>query len=562
MMTKLRYFDSTSRLVLVVDDEFVNREILGNIVKREYGVIYAEDGEEAYEMIQENSSKLSAVLMDLNMPKMNGFELLRLIKNDDKLSQIPVIVLTSDESAEVESLNAGASDFIKKPYNMPEVILTRIRRIVELHEGKSIIESAEKDELTGLYNRNFFYEYCEQIERFNPEIVSDAVVLNIEHFHLVNEMYGREFGDKVLKIIADTIKDFIGDEIGIGCRHEGDIFYICCPHTDSYAGLLESILKNVESMTHTSRIRMRVGVYENVRHGMNMERRFSRAKLACNTLRDNFSKSIAYYDDKLREDRMYSERLINDMKEGLEKKQFKVYFQPKYKILEKKPVLASAEALIRWDHPEFGMISPGTFIPLFETNGLIQKLDYYVWQQSGATIKKWKEKFGVKVPVSVNVSRIDIYDPELENKFLGIIRDNDLTPEDMLLEITESAYSEDSEQLISVIGNLQKIGFKVEMDDFGSGYSSLNMLMELPVDVLKLDMKFVRNMLEGEKNLKLVELIMDIAGYLSVPVIAEGVETEAQCQKLRELGCAYVQGYYFSKPVPPEEFEIFIEENK
>ncbi|MBO5551586.1 MAG: EAL domain-containing protein, partial [Lachnospiraceae bacterium] len=162
------------------------------------------------------------------------------------------------------------------------------------------------------------------------------------------------------------------------------------------------------------------------------------------------------------------------------------------------------------------------------------------------------------IPVSVNVSRIDIYDPRIEEIIDGLVHEYGLTPAELHLEITESAYSENAEQLIQVVENFRKKGYLIEMDDFGAGYSSLNMLANLPIDVLKLDMKFIQDIHTDEKCLRMVQLIMDIARFLDVPVVAEGVEVEEQCRLLKEMGCELIQGYYFSKPVPAEEFEKFI----
>ncbi len=204
------------------------------------------------------------------------------------------------------------------------------------------------------------------------------------------------------------------------------------------------------------------------------------------------------------------------------------------------------------------MISPGDFIPLFESNGLIQRLDNYVWEEAAHQIRRWKEKYGRVIPVSVNVSRIDIYDPELENKLMKLVEINDLTTKDLLLEITESAYADNADVLTDVVNNLRNKGFKIEMDDFGSGYSSLNMLTTLTVDVIKIDMKFIKNMRRDDKSLRMVKLIIDIARFLEVPTVAEGVEDEVQLSALKKMGCDLIQGFYFSRPVPPEEFEQFI----
>jgi EAL domain-containing protein (putative c-di-GMP-specific phosphodiesterase class I) len=204
------------------------------------------------------------------------------------------------------------------------------------------------------------------------------------------------------------------------------------------------------------------------------------------------------------------------------------------------------------------MISPGDFIPLFESNGLIRKIDNYVWNKTAEQIRYWKDKFGFSLPVSVNVSRIDIFDPYLLNKLGKILEDNSLSEEDLMLEITESAYSENADTLTEVTENLRASGFMIEMDDFGSGYSSLNMITTIPIDVLKLDMKFIRNMENDDRSMKLVELIIDIARFLDVTVVAEGVETKSQFDLLKCMGCQVIQGYYFSKTVPADEFEAFI----
>ncbi|MCR4611135.1 MAG: EAL domain-containing protein, partial [Lachnospiraceae bacterium] len=267
---------------------------------------------------------------------------------------------------------------------------------------------------------------------------------------------------------------------------------------------------------------------------------------------------IGLYDKKLHDKQIYNERLVSDFEDAIKNNDFMVYYQPKYSVLHGEPMLSSAEALVRWKHPELGMISPGDFIPLFESNGLIQKLDQFVWKSAASQIKEWKDKFGLTIPISVNVSRIDIYNPELEEVLAAIVETNGLKTNELFLEITESAYADDASRLIEVVNNLRERGFEIEMDDFGTGYSSLNMLTAIPIDALKMDMSFVRNMLEDDMSLKLVQLIIDIASFLDVPVIAEGVETKEQLDTLIDLNCDLIQGYYFSKPVPANEFEEFI----
>ena len=550
------------RRVLIVDDEEINREILGNILSEAYDVTYAADGQRALEILGEKNANFSLIMLDLLMPVMDGFTVLSKLQEDETLKRLPVIVMTSEKSAEVKSIKQGAYDFIKKPYDMPEVILARCERIIELNEDKSIIRAAEKDDLTGLYVREFFFEYVRRFEQITTAQKMDAVVLNIDHFHVINEIYGREVGDQVLRSTASTLTEMFRNETFIGSRPDADSFYLYMNHRDSYDNVFDGLQEELARLTQLPKIRFRIGVCQDFDNTLPAENRFDHAKRACDKIRGDYTKQISYFNKEDNDRELYGERLINDMEDAIRNRDFVVYYQPKFNIQAKEPRLRSAEALIRWNHPDLGMVSPGAFIPLFESNGLIQKLDRYVWDEATRQICKWKEKYGIVIPVSVNVSRVDVYDPELENRLAGLVRDNGLNPEELMLEITESAYSDNAKGLIEVVNHLRDRGFKIEMDDFGSGYSSLNMLTSIPIDVLKLDMKFVRNMNRDQKSLKLVELIIDIAKFLGVPLVAEGVEDELQYQTLKKMGCDVIQGYYFSKPIPPQEFERFIEEEK
>jgi len=547
------------RLILVVDDEEINRSLMGAILENDYEVIYACDGDQAMELIHANRDMLSLVLLDLMMPVMPGMEVLRLMKADSKLQHIPVIVLTADQNAEIDSLAMGAVDFIPKPYPQPGIILARILRTIELSEDRDIIQSTERDPLTGLYNKEYFYRYAEQYDQHHKETEMDAIVIDINHFHMINERFGNTYGDEVLCRIAERLREMVHDDDGTVCRLEADTFMIYCPHGKDFQAILDNAsvtMTDEESMGN--RVRLRLGAYENVDKSLDMERRFDRAKMAADNVRNSFTKTIGIYDNALHERELYAEQLIEDFPRAIAEHQFTVFYQPKFDVRQEIPSLSSAEALVRWKHPTLGMISPGVFIPLFEDNGLIRTLDNYVWNMAAAQLKDWKDRLGFIVPVSVNVSRIDMYDPELLTNFKALLDNNGIDTSEFLLEITESAYTQDSEQIIDTVNRLRKMGFQIEMDDFGTGYSSLNMISTLPIDALKLDMQFVRNAFRQKQDTRMLEVIIDIAGHLGVPVIAEGVETEEQMNVLKRLGCDIVQGYYFSKPVPSEEFEPFL----
>lgn len=557
-MGDFNYPGKLKRSVLIVDDEEINRMILGNILEENYEIFYAENGARALEILTERKVRFSLILMDLLMPVMDGFTLLGRIKQDDAMMNIPVIVMTSEKPAEVQSIKLGADDFIAKPYDMPEVILARCERIIGLYETRSVMRSAERDALTNLYTREFFKEYVRQIDGNKSIAEMDAIVLNIEHFHTVNELFGRHVGDEVLRKIADMLASIFDGSIWIGCRPNADYFYLYAEHRESYEDVFLGLQQELAQFSQIPRIRIRAGIFQNVDKLSTVEERFDHAKLACDRIRGDYTKNVSFYSKELNDIDLYHERLINDMDAAMKNKDLIVYYQPKYDVTTETPRLRSAEALIRWKHSELGMISPGDFIPLFESNGLIQKLDHYVWKEAASQIKKWREAYGKTVPVSVNVSRVDIYDTGLEKRLLDLVEENQLSPNELMLEITESAYADDAKGLTEAVEKLRERGFKIEMDDFGSGYSSLNMLTTIPIDVLKMDMKFIRNMNRDEKSRKLVELVVEIAEFLGVPLVAEGVEEAQQVETLRKMGCSIIQGYFFSKPVPPEEFEKFI----
>ena len=562
MLSNRKYKRDLRRTILIVDDEQINREILGLITGDVYDVLYAENGQQALDIIRENSATLSLVLLDLMMPVMDGFTLLKTMKEDDSISHIPSIVLTSEKDLEVQSLKLGASDFISKPFNMPEVIMARIQRAIELSEDTHIIQVAERDHVTKLYNMEFFYEYAHEIDLHHPDWDMDAIVVNINHFRLVNEIHGRSYGDKVLEAVADRIRELLEDVEGIAGRAEADNFYLYLRHQDDFENHLHSMGDRVRHELEKTSIWLRMGIFDYENDPEPLEKRFENALSACNTLRNKYNKYVAYYNRKLHEDELLAEKLLSSMERALEAKQFTLCYQGKYSIQGGPPRLSSAEALVRWIHPEMGFLSPGIFIPLFEANGLIQKLDRYIFREVARQIREWKDELGWYVPVSVNVSRLDIFESDLCDFFKSLIAEYRLEPTDILLEITESAYTEDSEQLVATIDELRAAGFKIEMDDFGSGYSSLNMLAMLPIDYLKLDIRFLQNIGDSRKKIMMIKLMLDIAKHLEVPVVAEGVETEDQYVMLRDLGCDVIQGYYFARPVKPAEFEVLLKEGK
>ncbi len=428
----------------------------------------------------------------------------------------------------------------------------RLKAISE--ERQRVISETERDALTGLYSKSYFRVYAERLHPDASDVPMDAVSLDIARFHSVNALHGREFGDHVLKALADEIKRFAGEEKGIACRTDADHFSLYCPHRDDWQGPMDRFQAHMDRLFPSAHIHLHMGV-KPWRAGVDLATMFECSRMACNKRRGKYQSQVVFFDEDMRSREAHEQRLLNDLKRAIRDHELVVYYQPKYDIQTDPPRLHSAEALVRWRHPELGMVSPGEFIPLFEKTGRISQVDEYVWKEAARQVGEWRDRLGKSLPVSVNLSRVDLFNPDLIDTLNKIRAQHGLNPGDFKLEVTESAYTDDPKQLIQVIKYLQCEGYVIEMDDFGSGYSSLNMLSAMPIDLLKMDIGFIRNIERSEKDLHLVRVVVNIARYMNVPVVAEGVETKHQLDLLKQTGCNLVQGYYFSRPLPPEEFE-------
>ncbi len=544
------------RYILIADDEYINQEILKEILSSQYEALIANNGLEVMRTLEESTKPISLILLDLNMPLMDGFSVIKRIKKSDIYKDIPIIVITGDKNSELEALTLGAVDFITKPF-VNEIIMARVNRSIELSEKRIIVSTAERDELTGCYNKPVFMEYAERLDKYGNGEAKDMIVLNISHFHLYNELYGKEEGDKALIYISNILKDIALVNDGIVSRIQDDYFALYVNHLEDYDKVIDYIHKELKEKYNASNIQVRLGIYHSNKKDESIEDIIDRAKMVCDEIRGVNKKYYNIYSEDYQKNQLFKERLNHDFEKAIENHEFSVYFQPKISIQGDSYTLSSAEALVRWIHPELGFISPGMFIPLFEENGNIKILDQYVWREAAKQMREWYLKYNIMLPVSINVSRIDMFDPKVVDIITSIAKENEIEPKNLYLEITESGYNNETNQIIGIIDELRNRGFKIEIDDFGSGYSSLNTLATLSFDVLKLDMKFVKDMFKNDKTLKMVGIVSDIAKYLNVKLIAEGVEEKNQLDKLKELKYDIIQGYYFSKPVSSVEFEEF-----
>lgn len=540
--------------ILIVDDNEINREMLGAILADDYTILKAENGREALDILESNKENISLILLDVMMPVMDGYSFLDIVKTDPVLSLIPIIVATQSDSeeSEINALEHGATDFVSKPYH-PQIIRHRVASLINLRETAAMVNQFKLDCLTGLYTKEFFYRTVKERLEKEPDKEFTLLCCNIENFRLYNDTFGRRAGDKLLKEAAEIFRKRVS-EGSVCCRYTADRF-LCL--TDK-----ESELKGRESFSNARRktrselsdnLPVKIGVYEIKDRTIPVELMCDRAVWVVDTIKGMYDRHIAVYDDNIRGKLLREQAITDAMENALSEEQFIVYFQPKHSLVDDSMV--GAEALVRWVHPEWGFMSPGEFIPLFEKNGFIRHLDEYVWEKACEKLREWKDNGYKIVPVSVNVSRADIYQSGLVEALCRLIEKYEIDPSYLHLEITESAYTENPEQIISTVEVLRNKGFIIEMDDFGSGYSSLNMFSQMSLDILKLDMKFIHYEMSKPVEQSLLRAIIDMAHTLNLKVVAEGVESEEQKERLRSMSCDYAQGYYYSKPIPAEEYE-------
>ncbi|MEG1965933.1 MAG: EAL domain-containing protein, partial [Oscillospiraceae bacterium] len=505
-------------------------------------------------ILEKGQETVSAILTDLVMPVMNGYEFLREFNKNQNISSIPVIVATQlgSEEVELKALSLGAEDFITKPYK-PEIILKRLENIIKLHETSSFISAIEHDSLTFLYNKQSFYRYARQILNKNPNTDYIVAAIDIEKFKLVNDLYGRQEGDNLLSFLADNLRNFSKATTSICGRFTADKFLLLIPNnSECENNLTNYILKPIDNYRLKIKINIKIGLFEITDRDVSVASMCDRAQIAASSIKGIYVKQITYYDDAILDCLKKRQEIVDEMNKALLNEEFKVFYQIECDLKTGKPI--GAEALTRWFHQEKGLIPPDEFIPIFEENGFITKLDYYVWEQTCKLIRDRIDNNQYIFPISVNVSRVDIFSPQFVELLIGLVEKYHIPPKFLRLEITETAYAENEEYIGNIVNQLKSAGFFIEMDDFGSRYSSLNMLSAVNVDCIKLDIAFLQNIDKNPRNGCVLSFVIRLARWLGLTVIAEGVETRHQALMLREMGCDIGQGYYFSRPLKVEEF--------
>lgn len=419
---------------------------------------------------------------------------------------------------------------------------------------------ATYDELTGIYNKQAFYTKTKEMLLDNPDKNFDLLRINIERFKVLNDLFGESTGDKLLRYIGKFLKE-INLPLCVSGRLYADNFVVCYEAGKGDSRRMINTLQMVaDSFAINNRTILSFGLYRIDDKTLPVSVMCDRANMALWKAKGNFKNPYCEYDEKMRQQVLKEQKIINAMEMAIQNKEFTLYLQPKYNI--EKGTIIGAEALVRWISQENGFISPGDFIPVFENNGFVYEVDKFIWEESCRYLRKWLDEGREVHPISVNVSRIDLYDPKLVKHLVDLREKYQLPSQYLELEITESAYTEDPEQIITITRQLREAGFVILMDDFGTGYSSLNMLKDIQIDVLKLDMGFLKSSDYSAKGGNILTAILKMAESLKIQTIAEGVETKEQVEFLKGIGCKYVQGFYYSKPLPVEDFEKLISDTE
>lgn len=428
--------------------------------------------------------------------------------------------------------------------------------MIERKQRKELSDILYVDSVTGGYS---FARFCGEVPQRlqNTELNGACIVMDVDKFKVINELFGYEEGNKTLCGVWKTWRKCSGDT-EIYARRLADRFVALWYYSnreelnERIENFMEELQDLAQEYTLDYNLKITMGIYLIKDKGEDVQKMINYATMAHATVKGQEDIWYAFYDDDFREKLLQNKLLEDQMKKALKNNEFVVYYQPKYHVMTKE--LVGAEALVRWKKPDGSMVMPGKFIPLAEKNGFISKLDKYVFAAVCKKQKEWLDEGRVPVPVSVNLSRRHLYNDEFMEEYHLIMKESGISAEYVQLELTESAIFENQEALCQIIDNLHTMGFRILMDDFGTGYSSLMMLKSVPIDILKLDKSFVDDF-DDAKGEKIITSVIQLAQSLHIEVTAEGVETEEQYKFLKSLGCDMVQGYYFARPMPEEDFE-------
>ncbi|HEX2826796.1 MAG TPA: EAL domain-containing protein [Burkholderiales bacterium] len=558
-------------LVMMVDDEPLNIEVT-QIHLEEAGYtrfVSTSNPLETLDLLVDR--RPDVLLLDLMMPGMSGLEILAAMADRNILRDVPTIILTSSKDAAVkyQALELGATDFLAKPVD-PSELLLRLRNTLAAKAYRDRL--ANYDLLTGLPNRNTFMERLDWGMRHAERYKHSGAVLQIglDEFKRVNEALGPAVGDAMLQGVAQRLEQCLRNTDTVGrldedsprpslSRLSGDEFTVLLPvvrsgDDASHVGqrLLEAIAEPFHLSGHEINATCSVGIAVFPSDGVEADTILKNAGAAMLHAKQRGKNYSAFYSSELNARALQRLQLTAQLRRGLERDELVLHYQPKVDV--KTGEVVGAEALVRWRHPDRGMVPPGEFIPLAEENGLIVPLGEWVLKNACRQIRQWQEA-GYRVPcVSVNVSSQQFRQGDLTAVVSRILGEAQVDISRLCLELTEGVIMENAQQNIETLRDLKAMGVKLSIDDFGTGYSSLSYLSRFPLDELKIDRSFIMQIKAPDDRAAIVTAIIAMAHSLGLSVVAEGIETEPQLAFLGAQGCDEYQGYFKSKPVPASEF--------
>ena len=534
--------------ILIVDSNPENIAQLTEILSPVYTIITASP-ENAFDLIAKKEEDIATAVFYIK----DAFPIVKQLRSYIPTEKFPVLINTDIDNSELENqlLEIEVTDFLKKPYDKRRV-LQRLKTAIKLSQANKAIDELERDELTGLLTRKAFLLKVEQFISHNQDKNFCIIAFDFDNFKSSNSLYGVEKCNEFLAYSAKEMMKVMPE--GISGRYGGDQYILFYEYDEKVdIERLNRIVKMILDKAPIPHQIVKMGIYAPIDCELPLVICCDRAFLSISGIKGKYGKDVAFFEENLQNQLLNEQRIIETMERALEESQFQVFYQPKHETITGH--IAGAEALVRWNHPEYGFMAPASFIPLFERNGFITKLDAFVLEQVCKDIKRWEQDGLPLVPISVNVSRRDFMEPGcIENQY-RIIDEYKVDHSLLHMEVTESLYSENTAVIISQVKKTQDMGFTIEMDDFGSGYSSLGSLSTFPLNILKLDISFVRNII---KNEIVIENIIKMAHRMGLLTIAEGAETLEQYKILKTLGCDYIQGYYFSKPLSCRDFEAYL----
>lgn len=546
--------------ILILGEE---KELV-DILSKNYEVASAKTPEDALNGVSQGG--VDAVVIPCSEENLSLVPLL----SQGTSGKIPLFVVTDgDKEREKAALDYGATDILNKPFS-EKIILNRVKNALSAGDnswekamGKAqeleiqkLQKAMEMDPLTGLLNRSSFYKKCAEILKTSDKNYS-VVHFDISCFKVLNDLFGMDTGNLVLTTAGVYFPTI--DEDALAARFDADHFLLFIETEKlDIDRILYDLDRHIETLNINHKIRFFAGIYNVTDKKIPINSMCDGAHIALNKIKGSYVTRYAYYDKSLREVVIREQTLVRDMEIALIEKQFKVFMQAIYDTKQKR--ITAAEALVRWEHPTLGQVPPNDFVPLFERNGFVVRLDRFVWEEVAKFLRAEWDSFGKVIPVSVNVSHLNFYNRDLLDYLLSLVEKYELEPSMIKLEIMETAYMDEPEKIIAMIKEFRAHGFEVMLDDFGSGHSSLSMLKNLPVDVLKIDISFTQEAGSSKRVNAILKFIMNLSEELKMDVIVEGVETKEQLEVIQKLGCHQIQGYYFGKPMPKDDFMRTLDE--